>query len=325
MDPSHADPTPDGHPGEAPTAREEHAGNPRVLVSGASGLVGSRVCARLAAAGASVTALGRDRGGPPAAGFLPWDPERGELDGPALEGLDAVVHLAGENISAGRWTAERRRRIRSSRVDGTRLLAGRLAGLAHPPRVMVCASAVGYYGDRGAEWLTEDSPPGQGFMAELCRDWEAACGPAGRAGIRVVSLRTGVVLTSAGGMLPRLIPLFRLGLGGRLGGGGQYMPWIAMEDLLEVIRRALTDDSLRGPVNAVAPQAVTNAEFTRALAAALRRPAGFAVPAFALRLALGGMADGLLLASARVRPARLEAAGYDFRLPGLDAALAGDS
>jgi hypothetical protein len=243
------------------------------------------------------------------------------LDAALVEAPDAFVHLAGENIAAGRWTAARKARIRDSRVKVTRRLCESLARLSQPPKVVVSASAVGYYGDRSDEVLTEESPSGAGFLAQVCREWEAACGPAVQKGIRVVNLRTGMVLSAAGGMLPRILPPFRMGLGGRIGSGRQYMSWIALDDLVGVIVHALTCDRPAGPVNAVAPNPVTNLEFTRTLGRVLRRPTFFAVPAWAARLAFGEMAGALLLASARVEPARLAASGFVFRYPELEGAL----
>jgi hypothetical protein len=237
-----------------------------------------------------------------------------------LQGVDAAVHLAGESI-AQRWTPERKAKILKSRARGTRLLSESFARLTQPPCVFLCASAIGYYGDRGEEVLTEDSPSGVGFLAEVCRGWEAACAAAVQKGIRVVNLRMGIVLSAAGGVLPRMLLPFRMGLGGRIGSGRQYMSWIALDELVGVIIHALTCDILAGPVNAVAPHPVTNLEFTRTLGRVLRRPTVLSVPAFAARLALGEMADSLLLASARVEPARLAASGYAFRYPELEGAL----
>jgi uncharacterized protein (TIGR01777 family) len=237
-----------------------------------------------------------------------------------LQGVDAVVHLAGESI-AQRWTPESKARILQSRTSGTRLLSESFARLTPPPRVFICASAIGYYGNRGDEVLTEQSPPGSGFLAEVCREWEAACEPAVRGGIRVVNLRTGMVLSAAGGVLPRMLFPFRVGLGGKIGSGRQYMSWIALDDLVGVIIHALTCDRLAGPVNAVAPNPVTNLEFTRTSGRVLRRPTFLAVPAWAARLAFGEMADALLLASARVTPARLAASGFVFRYAELESAL----
>jgi len=293
----------------------------RVAVSGSTGLVGSEVVTVLSAAGHEVVLLVRR---PPASGerAVRWDPVKQEVDAAGLEGLDAVVHLAGENIASGRWNAARKAAIRASRVNGTRFLCDALAGLDRPPKTLVCASAVGYYGDRGEERLTEESSPGTGFLAEVCREWEAASAPAARKGIRVVALRIGMVLSPKGGALARMLPLFRAGLGGVIGGGRQYVGWVALDDLPHIILHALHRDDLRGPVNAVAPRPVTNREFTGTLGAALSRPTPLPVPAFALRFAVGGeMADALLLASARVIPRRLEETGYRFRFAELSAAL----
>jgi uncharacterized protein (TIGR01777 family) len=243
------------------------------------------------------------------------------VDAVSLEGLDAFVHLAGENIAAGRWTAARKEAIRNSRVMGTRLLCDALAGLSRPPKTLLCASAIGYYGDRWEDTLTEESPAGKGFLPEVCREWEAAAEPAAKKGIRVVHLRFGVVLTPAGGALARMLPPFRAGLGGTLGSGRQYVSWVALDDLPGIVLHALTREELRGPVNAVAPRPVTNREFTEALGKILSRPTFFPVPALALRVAFGEMADALLLASARVFPRRLEETGYRFRFPELHAAL----
>jgi hypothetical protein len=250
-----------------------------------------------------------------------WNPESGSLDAALVEAHDAFVHLAGENLAAGRWTRARKARIRDSRVKVTRRLCESLARLSQPPKVLVSASAVGYYGDRGEEVLTEESPSGAGFLAQVCREWEAACGPAVQKGIRVVNLRTGMVLSAAGGVLQRMLPLFRRGLGGRVESGRQYLSWIALDDLVGVIVHALTCDKLAGPVNAVAPNPVTNLEFTKVLGRVLRRPTFLAVPAWALRLALGQMVDELVLVSTRVAPVRLAATGFVFRYPELEGAL----
>jgi len=298
----------------------------RVLVSGASGLVGSALVRRLSEPGAApepaqVLRLVR-RPPRPQAGEIAWDPQAGQLSPEALEGLDAVVHLAGENIGAGRWTADKKARIRASRVEGTSLFARALARLARPPRVLVCASAVGWYGDRGEEELDEASPPGTGFLAGVCREWEAATEPAASAGVRVVLARFGVILARHGGALGRMLPLFRWGLGGRLGSGRQYMSWIALDDAVRAIQFLLDSDALRGPVNVVAPRPVTNREFTAALGRVLRRPALCAAPAFMLRLALGEMADQMLLAGARAVPRRLAEQGFVFDHPELESALA---
>ncbi|OGF09205.1 MAG: TIGR01777 family protein [Candidatus Eisenbacteria bacterium RBG_16_71_46] len=291
----------------------------RVLISGASGLIGTALGPALASDGLRVERLTRGRHPHPAE--IAWDPRAGLLDLPSLEGLDAVVHLAGESI-AQRWTRSARQRIRESRVRGTRLLSESLARLERPPRAIVAASAVGYYGSRGDERLREDAPPGTGFLAEVARDWEAATDPARNAGIRVVNLRTGVVLSARGGALAKLLPLFRLGLGGPLGDGRQWMSWILIDDLVAAIRHLLAREDLGGPVNAVAPEPVSNAEFARMLGAVLGRPAALPAPAFALRLLMGReMADATLLGGQRVLPARLLDSGFRFLAPTLAAAL----
>lgn len=298
-----------------------------VLISGASGLIGSSLAPRLTAAGHRVSRLVRQghRGGQrPGAGgaSLSWDPDAGVLDPARLAGVDAVVHLSGENIAGGRWTQKRRERIRNSRVRTTRLLAETLARLQPLPAVFVHASAVGYYGNRGDEVLTEASGPGSGFLADLCRDWEAASMPAQDAGVRVVRFRIAPVFSSRGGMLAAILPLFRLGLGGRLGSGRQWMSWIAIEDLLAIIDRALSDGSMRGSINAVSPEPVRNSEFTHALGRAVRRPTLIPAPGFALRMALGAMAQELLLASQRAVPEALQrSTGFQFTRPRLEDAL----
>ena len=292
----------------------------RVAVSGTRGLIGAEVVSALSAAGIEVVRLVR-RDPAPGEAAVRWDPGKGIADKARLAGLDAVVHLAGENIAAGRWNAARKAAIRESRVEGTRRLCDALADLPEPPKTLVCASAIGYYGDRGDDVLTEESPAGAGFLPEVCREWEAATGPAGRKGIRVVLLRIGVVLTPRGGALSRMLPPFRMGFGGVLGSGKQYVSWIALDDLSGIVLHALAKEELRGPVNAVAPCPVTNRELTEALGKVLSRPTPLPVPAFALRLAVGEMADALLLASTRVVPRRLEETGYRFRFPELHGAL----
>jgi len=292
----------------------------RVAITGSTGLVGSGVVTVLSAAGHEVVRIVR-RAPAPGEKAVRWNPEKGEIDAAGLEGIDAVVHLAGENIASGRWTVARKAVLRDSRVDGTRLLGDALARLDRPPKTLVCASAIGYYGDRGEDLLTEECPPGSGFLPDLCREWEAAPEAAVRKGIRVVTLRIGVVLTPRGGALSRMLPPFRAGLGGVIGNGGQYVSWIALDDLLGIVLHALQSGELRGPVNAVAPGPVTNRELTEALGKILSRPTFLPVPAFALRLAMGEMADALLLASTRVAPRRLEETGYRFRFPELSGAL----
>ena len=279
----------------------------KILVSGASGLVGSSLCARLAEDAHDVTRLVRRSADGP--GEVAWNPAEGQLDAGAISGTEAVVHLAGENIAAGRWNDALKRRILESRTQGTGLIAKTLAGLEAPPKVLVSASAIGYYGDRGVEELHEDSAPGEGYLSEVCQAWEAAAQPAIDAGIRVVFLRIGVVLSPDGGALKKMLLPFKLGLAGNLGNGQQYMSWISLPDLVGVIVHALENDALSGPVNAVAPEPVTNAAYTKALGRVLRRPTIFPMPAFAAKAAFGEMADALLLASTRVIPHGTERVG----------------
>jgi uncharacterized protein len=290
-----------------------------VAVTGAGGLVGSALVSSLRASGHRVISLVRRA---PRAGedALRWDPSSGAIT-PTAPALDAVVHLAGESIMGLRWTAEKKRRIRESRTTATRLLVQTLVRLPKPPGVLISASAIGYYGSRGDEVLTEDSGPGTGFLADVARDWEAATAAAIAHGIRVVNPRLGVVLSDHGGALAKMLTPFRLGMGGVVGDGTQWMSWIALDDVVGAIQHALATDSLRGPVNAVAPGPVTNAELTRTLGRVLRRPTVVPLPAFAARLAMGEMADALVLASQRVLPARLQASGYIFRHPSLEGAL----
>ncbi len=291
-------------------------GKLRVGLSGASGLIGSALKASYEADGHEVVALTRLRGG---AG-VHWDPARGELDAAGLENLDAVVHLAGESIAAGRWTPERKARIRDSRVRGTALLAGALAGLKRRPQVLVSASAVGFYGDCD-DAVDERAGPGGDFLAVVCRDWEEAAAPAGRAGIRVVHPRLGVVLSPAGGALAKMLTPFKLGLGGPVGDGQQWLSWIALDDAVAALRFCAGERSLNGPVNLTAPGAATSREFASVLGRVLRRPAFMPLPAFAARLLFGEMGEALLLSGQRVVPARLKRAGYAFRHPELEAAL----
>lgn len=291
-----------------------------IVVSGSSGLIGSALVPALAAAGHRVRRLVR-RAPAPGGDEARWDPAAGTLDASAVEGSDAVVHLAGENIAAGRWTQAKKERIRDSRVKGTRVLAEALARLPRPPKALVCASAIGYYGDRGSETMREDSARGKGFLADVCAEWEAAALPAARKGIRVVNLRFGVVLSASGGALAKMLLPFRLGLGGVVGSGRQYMSWIAIDDAAGAVQHALAREALRGPVNVASPNPVTNLEFTKTLGKVLRRPTIFPMPVFAARLAFGEMGDELLLASTRVEPTRLQATRYGFRHPRLEEAL----
>jgi hypothetical protein len=292
----------------------------RVVVSGSSGLVGSALVEALTKEGHEVWSLVR-RTPREGAREIQWNPLKGVDDVSALEGADAVVHLAGENIAEGRWTDEKKARIRESRVAGTRVLSEALARLQRPPQSFLCASAIGFYGDRGAEVLTEESAAGEGFLPEVCREWEAATGPASAREIRVVLLRFGVILAGEGGALEKMLTPFRMGVGGKIGSGEQYMSWITLEDTIGVIKHALKDETLSGPVNVVAPQPVTNQEFTKTIGHVLSRPTIFTVPAFAARLAFGEMVDAALLASERVEPARLKQSGYVFQHPELEGAL----
>jgi uncharacterized protein len=290
----------------------------QVLVTGATGFIGSHLVPFLAERGHAVQRVTRRLSRP---GDIAWDPVRGEIDTASLQPPEAVVHLAGENIADDRWTDAKKQRIRDSRVKGTQLLSETLAGLRQRPRVLVSASAVGYYGHRGEEVLTEESSSGKGFLAEVCRQWEAATQPAMQAGIRMVCLRNGLVLGADGGVLRTILPPFRLGLGGPVGSGRQYWSWISLTDMLHVIVHCVGTETLSGPVNAVAPNPVTNKEFATTLGHVLNRPTLIPVPEFAARLALGEMANELLFASARVVPARLRTSGYGFTHTTLDAAL----
>ena len=290
-----------------------------ILITGSSGLLGSALVPSLTAAGHRVTRLVRSERGRNA-GAVYWNPEAGTLDMAGLEGIDAAVHLAGETI-AERWTAEKKARIRQSRVASTRLLSERLGEMKRPPKVFVSASAIGYYGNRGGELLDEQSASGSGFLADVCREWESATGPAEARGIRTVRLRIGVVLSASGGALAKMLPPFRMGVGGKLGSGTQYMSWIAIDDLIGIVQQAIASDTLSGPVNAVAPNPVTNLEFTKTLGKVLQRPTIFPVPAFAVRLLFGEMGQELLLGSTRVAPRRIIESGYKFRYPALEGAL----
>ncbi len=293
----------------------------KVLVSGASGLVGTRLTAALETAGHQVIRLVRDKSRA-GAGASYWNPATGEVDTAVLGECDAVINLAGESIASGRWTAKKKEQIRDSRVAATTTLAKAMARAPARPRTLINASAVGYYGDRGDELLTEASPPGTGdFLSAVCRDWEAATEGAMMAGVRVVLARFGVILSGAGGALKKMLLPFRLGLGGKIGSGRQTMSWVAIDDVVGATLDCLVNASLQGPVNFVAPQPVTNAEFTKTLGRILARPTIFPMPAFAARAAFGQMADELLLASQRVQPAKLLEFGYPFKYPNLAGAL----
>ena len=289
----------------------------RILVSGASGPIGAALLRSLKAQGSAVTrwvrnsATGNDQ--------IVWDPSR-PLSPDSVSGFDAVIHLAGESI-VGRWTDAKKRRILDSRSQGTGHLAEAVAKASQPPRVFISASAVGFYGNRGDEILSEDSASGEGFAAEICRQWEAATQPAAKAGIRTAQMRIGVVMSADGGALPEMLTPFRLGLGGRLGNGRQWWTWVSVRDVVGAIQHVLNHNSLSGPVNAVAPNPVTNAEFTRILASVLNRPAIFPIPAFAVRMIFGEMGEELFLGSQRVEPTKLAASGYQFQHPDLKNAL----
>lgn len=297
----------------------------KILVIGSTGLVGTALVSDLKQAGHTVCRLVRPGTSTEAIrgteGFdVKWDPATGEL-GAAGVGADAVVNLAGASIAGGRWTAERKKILRTSRVDTTRALVNALAKMAVRPRVFVSASATGYYGNRGNELLNEESPPGTGFLSEIAGEWEAEAEKAEALGIRVVRARFGVILARKGGALPQMARPFRFGVGGRIGSGQQWISWIALEDTVAILRFTLENGVVRGPVNVVSPQPVRNVELTKALASALHRPALFPAPAFALRLMLGEMADALLLSSQRVAPAQLEKLGYSFLHPNLATTL----
>jgi uncharacterized protein (TIGR01777 family) len=291
----------------------------RILVSGSHGLIGAALCRELEKAGHDLARLVRARGGEP--GVVFWDPEHGRLQARDLEGMDAIVHLAGESIARRRWSAAHKERIRHSRVAGTRLLVETIGRLERPPRVFVSASAIGYYGDRGEETMQEEHEAGRGFIADVCQAWEDAAMSAARPGLRVVCLRFGMVLAAHGGPLQQMLLPFRFGLGGIAGDGRHYMSWIALDDAVGVIIRAILTKTLAGPVNAVSPHPVRNAEFTRVLGRVLGTPTPLRMPAPVLRLLFGEIADEVILASQRVEPIRLIATGYRFRYPDLEAAL----
>lgn len=295
----------------------------RIAITGSSGLIGSALMARFGPDGHAITRVVRGAGvRDPRHRTAVWDPAAGAIDRAGLEAHDAVVHLAGEAIAASRWTQARKQVIRESRIRGTRLLCETLAGLAHKPRVLITASGVGYYGTHEPdECVDETSARGAGFLSDLVRDWEQATTPAKAAGIRVVHTRFGIVLSPRGGALAKMLPVFRMGLGGKVGSGRQVMSWIALDDVPSVMLHIIEHDSLSGPVNVVSPHAVTNAEFTRILGQVLGRPAILPLPGFVARLLFGEMADALLLGGARVIPRQLEHTGYRFAYPRLEQAL----
>ena len=292
----------------------------KILVTGSHGLVGSALVPVLANSGHTVIRMIRPPMRPGEKEVL-WDPQAGFVEKDKLEGLDGVVHLAGENISTGRWTAKKKALIRDSRVKGTKLLTEALAGLKHQPKILASASAIGFYGNRGDEILNEKNPPSSGFLAETCVEWEAAAEPARQAGINVVHLRSGIILSPKGGALAKMLPPFKLGVGGKIGSGNQHMSWISITDVVGAILHVLKSDELRGPINIVSQQPVTNLEFTKVLGKVLSRPTIFPLPAFAARLMLGEMADELLLSSTRVESSRLKASGFTFMHNDLEGAL----
>ncbi len=291
----------------------------QILISGSTGLIGRALVDHLEQSGHDVVRLVRPESSGAADGVR-WAPSRGEIDTKGLEGFDAVVHLAGESINQ-RWSEETKKRIRNSRVQGTSLLAGALAELDDPPEVLISASAVGYYGDRGDTWLEEDADPGNLFISQVCREWEEASKVAAENGVRVVNIRTGIVLSTEGGALPQMLPPFKLGLGGRLGDGDQYMSWVTREDAARIVEHLIETEDVDGPVNVCTPEPVTNATFTDTLGSVLGRPTVFWVPESGVRLLFGQMGEELLLASDRMRPAKLEESGFTWAHSELEPAL----
>ena len=290
----------------------------KIAIAGASGLVGSALIPSLTHDGAAMTRLVRTTA---KAGEIEWHPNQDSLSAQSLEGFDVIINLAGENIAGGRWTDEQKRKIRDSRVSGTHLLSEAIAKMNVKPSAFICASATGIYGDRDDETLDEQSESGGGFLAGVCREWEKACEPAIKAGVRVVNLRLGPILAREGGMLAKLLTPFKMGMGGKVGSGKQYISWVALDDVVTAIKLTISDQSMRGPVNIVSPNPVTNEEFTRTLGHVLNRPTALHMPAFAARLAFGEMADEMLLASQKVLPKKLTSMGFEFKYPELEAAM----
>ena len=291
----------------------------KILISGSHGLVGSALIQSLEAQGHEVFRLVRYA--PNSRSEIEWSPDRYSIALARIEGFDAVVSLAGESIAEGRWTDEKKRRIRESRVKGTKLLGDALANLTAPPQTFICASAIGYYGNRGDELLTEESARGDDFLSDVCAEWEQATATAAEKGIRVVNARFGIILDQKGGALKKMLPPFRMGVGGKLGSGKQWMSWITLDDVVGALNFALTNEAVRGPVNYVAPNPVTNAEFTKTLGKVLSRPTLFPVPAFAIKLLFGEMGEALLLGGQRVKPSRLEQSAYEFKHAQLEQGL----
>ena len=290
----------------------------KVLVSGARGLIGKELSEQLKAKGHEVLGLSRSAAGPD---FVRWDPKKDELKPEDIDGCEAVVHLAGENIASGRWDESMKAKIRESRIKGTKLLVDRIASLEKKPRVFLGASAIGFYGDRGSEQVDESSAVGKGFLADLCQDWEKSCDQLSEVGVRVVNARIGVVLSTEGGALSKMLTPFKMGAGGQIGSGGQYMSWITVKDVASAIIYLLENESFSGPVNLVAPEPVTNIQFTKALGKVLGRPTIFPVPAFAARIVFGEMADELLLSSTNVEPKVLKDSEFEFSCKQIDEGL----
>ena len=291
----------------------------RILISGSHGLVGKALSKALATEGHDIYSLVRYA--PHTEKEIEWSPDRYSIAISRIEGFDAVYHLAGESIASGRWNEEKKRKIRESRTKGTKLLSDALANLSQPPKTLISASAIGYYGDRGDELLTEASPPGKDFLADVCVEWEKATEHARAKGVRVVNTRFGIILAKEGGALAKMLTPFRMGIGGRIGAGKQWMSWIALDDVIGALQFVLSNETLNSPVNFVAPNPVTNAEFTKTLGNVLSRPTLFPIPEFGVRLAFGEMADALLLSSQRVEPSSLKQSGYEFRYAKLESAL----
>ena len=290
----------------------------KVAVTGSSGLIGSSLVSYLSKKDIVVSKILREN---PEDDDISWKPEDGDWDSAFTGGVDGIVHLAGENIASGKWTRKKKEKIRNSRIEGTTRLCEHILKLPTPPSVLVCASAIGYYGNRGVEFLNEGSSRGSGFLPDVCLGWEEAAESVSKAGIRVVNVRFGIVLSKDGGALAKMMTPFKIGMGGKIGSGTQYMSWVAMDDVTGAIYHTLTTDSLKGPVNVTAPNPVTNKEFTNTLGEVLKRPAVVPIPAFAAKLAFGEMANDLLLASTKVAPKRLSDSGYKFQYPELENAL----
>jgi hypothetical protein len=290
----------------------------KVAITGSSGLIGSSLISFLSGKSVTVSKILREN---PEDDDISWKPEDGDWSSAFLGGVDGIVHLAGENIASGKWTKKKKGKIRNSRIEGTKRLCDHILKLLTPPSVLICASAIGYYGNRGVEFLNEGSSRGSGFLPDVCLGWEEATEPISKAGIRVVNVRFGIVLSKDGGALAKMLTPFKMGMGGKVGSGTQYMSWVAMDDVTGAIHHTLVTDSLRGPVNVTAPNPVTNKEFTNTLGEVIKRPAVVPMPAFAAKLAFGEMANDLLLASTKVAPKKLADSGYQFQYPELENAL----